>query len=104
MLEIHPFYGWRGTYLYDKNPNAVVFSGQEVTGLTCVYQAVTEHPDDSSQPNVRKYTYRRISAKSVIKYAKGTTSYGTVTSPSSTAYQSGVRNSDGYWFFSTSPQ
>lgn len=37
-------------------------------------------------------------------YSKGTTSYGTVTATSSTAYKSGERNQDGYWYVLTSPQ
>ena len=37
-------------------------------------------------------------------YYKGTTSYPVVTSPSPTRYTSGQRNSDGFWYVSTTPQ
>lgn len=48
------------------------------------------------------FTYRKIKVEKA--YTKGNTSYGTVTSQSQTAHESGKRNSDGYWYVSISPQ
>lgn len=58
----------------------------------------------STNPGDKDYYYRKISSRNEPKYVKGTTSYGTVTSTSPTAHETGKRNSDGYWYVSVSPQ